>query len=434
MTKGPRRVTEPQAAFLLLSDLEVLYGGAAGGGKSEALLLGALQYVDVPDYAALIVRRTYADLALPGAIMDRAKDWLVPHPDVRWNEDRKTFTFPSGSTITFGHLEGPLDRYRYQSSEFQYVGCDEVTQLRESDYLYLFSRLRRLAEMPVPVRMRTATNPGGPGHEWVKQRFLVEGSGTGRIFIPARLDDNPYLDQASYLLSLDQLDPITRARLRWGDWGARPPGEMFQRGWFAERVLDERPSEATWIRRWDLAATERRRVGDDPDFTAGVLMGRTPDRDVTVADVVRRQGTPGDVERLVKATAEADGRAVHIRMEQEPGSAGKTVIDHYAKVLMGYDFRGVPSTGSKAARAAPLASYAQAGHVYLVRGAWLSDFLSELEAFPQDAVHDDQVDAASGAFADLSHTYEPGSGEVAPATRLANPYHADRRSILGGQR
>lgn len=431
---GPHRVTDHQAAFLLLTDIEALFGGAAGGGKSESLLMAALQYVDVPDYAALIIRLTYQDLMLPGAIMDRAKDWFRPHPDVRWSEDRKTFTFPSGATLTFGHLSDQEARYRYQSSEFQSIGCDELTQLRESDYRYLFSRLRRPEGMPVPLRMRSGTNPGGHGHEWVKQRFLIEGPGRGRIFVPARLDDNPYLDRVAYERSLAQLDPITRAQLRWGDWGARPPGEMFQREWFAERIVDERPADATWVRRWDLAATEKRRPGDDPDHTAGVLMGRTRDKDIYIADVVRKQGTPGDVEKLVRTTAEMDGRDVHVRMEQEPGSSGKTVIASYAKTLMGFDFRGIPSTGSKAARATPLASFAQAGHVYLVRGTWMSDFLSELEAFPQDAVHDDQVDAASGAFADLAVTYEPGSGEVAPQSRLANPYHADRRSILGHRR
>src|SRR5574340_387166 len=98
---GPWTPTPPQAAFLLLDGLEALYGGAAGGGKSDALLVAALQYVDVPGYAALLLRRTYPDLALPGAIMDRAKEWLGPHlaaGSVRWIETDKTFVFPSGAT------------------------------------------------------------------------------------------------------------------------------------------------------------------------------------------------------------------------------------------------------------------------------------------------------------------------------------------------
>src|SRR5665213_329968 len=98
-----------QAIFLGLDDRrEVLYGGAAGGGKSDALLMAALRYVDVPGYSALILRRTYADLALPDAIMARAKSWLIP--EVHWNDQRKVFTFPSGATLTFGFLDTAADK------------------------------------------------------------------------------------------------------------------------------------------------------------------------------------------------------------------------------------------------------------------------------------------------------------------------------------
>ena len=125
----PHRPTDQQLTFLATGVLlgsqypdeasEVLYGGAAGGGKSDALLMGALQYVDVPGYAALILRRTYADLALPGAIMARSKEWLKTTP-ARWNNNDKTWTFPSGATLTFGYLQHADDVYRYQSAEFQY--------------------------------------------------------------------------------------------------------------------------------------------------------------------------------------------------------------------------------------------------------------------------------------------------------------------------
>ena len=100
----PQAATPKQSAFLLLPHLEALYGGQAGGGKSSALLMAALQYVDVPGYAALLLRRTYADLSLPGALMDRAADWLQP-TDAHWNDTAKTWTFPSGATVTFGYLE-----------------------------------------------------------------------------------------------------------------------------------------------------------------------------------------------------------------------------------------------------------------------------------------------------------------------------------------
>jgi hypothetical protein len=121
---------------------EVFYGGAGGGGKSQALWYAALQYVNNPGYAALILRRTYADLALAGALMDRSHEYLHGLP-ARWNGQTKTWTFPSGATVSFGYLESERDKYRYKSSEFQYVAFDELTEFEESQYTYLFTRLRR---------------------------------------------------------------------------------------------------------------------------------------------------------------------------------------------------------------------------------------------------------------------------------------------------
>lgn len=217
------QVSSPQGLFLLLDELEAFYGGAAGGGKSDALLAGALEYVDVPGYAALLLRRTYTDLALPGAIMSRSHEWLQrdelgglkPH----WSHERKTWTFPGGGSITFGYLANDTDVYRYQSAEFQYIGFDEATQFTEAQYTYMFSRLRRRRGVEVPIRMRLASNPGGVGHIWVKPRFITKRA-EGVVFIPAKVDDNPGLDVTEYRKSLDNLSPILQQQLLEGDWGA----------------------------------------------------------------------------------------------------------------------------------------------------------------------------------------------------------------------
>ena len=228
-----------QAAFLLLPHREAFYGGEPGGGKSDALLMGALQHVDVPDYAALLLRRTYTDLALPEALMDRAQGWLAGS-DAHWSEQRKTWTFPSGATLTFGYLENEKDKYRYQSAAFQYIGFDELSQFMESQYLYLFSRLRRLMGSDVPLRMRGGSNPPATSEgQWVKRRFILDRSGK-RPFIPAGLQDNPFIDRAEYLESLDYLDEATRRSLF--DWFATIEGLVFQN--FDEDNLTEEEPDA----------------------------------------------------------------------------------------------------------------------------------------------------------------------------------------------
>lgn len=374
-----------------MPNIEVLFGGSAGGGKSDALLMAALQYVDVPGYAAILFRRTYTDLALPGALMDRAHEWLQ-RTETRWSEKNKTWTFPSGATLSFGYLESERDKYRYQSAEFQFVGFDELTQFTETQYRYLFSRLRRLEGVKVPLRMRAASNPGGIGHEWVKQRYIIERP---HQFIPATLDDNPYIDRGEYIKSLLHLDPVTRQQLLNGDWSARQAGNKFRREWF--EIVDAAPADMQVVRYWDLAATEPK-PGRDPDWTAGALMGRDKDGTYYIMDIKRTRSRPAGVERLIRQTAELDDKPVTIYMEQEPGSSGVNTIDHYRRrILAGFTFYGVRVTGSKEVRANPVSSQAEAGNIKLVRGPWINDFLDEVEVFPH-GVHDDQVDAVSGAF------------------------------------
>lgn len=397
----PHEPTPKQAEFLLDMRKESLYGGAAGGGKSDALLMAALQFVDVPGYSAILFRRTFADLSLPGALMNRAHEWLseyVSSGEVRWVDKEKTFVFPSGATLTFGYMEHERHKYRYQGSEYQFVGFDELTQFTDSQYRYLFSRLRRLEGVKVPIRMRSATNPGGVGHEWVKQRFLEEGESKGRLFVPAKVDDNPYLDQEEYRESLMLLDPVTREQLLNGDWDAIPDGNKFKRSWF--EVVDKEPEGCRKVRYWDLAATEPK-PGKDPDWTVGALVGEK-DGVWYIIDIQRTRQTPKGVEELIRQTADIDGRGVDIWMEQEPGSSGVNTIDHYARrILRGYSFRGHKTTGSKEVRANPVSAAAEQGNVKLVRGPWINDFLDEIVAFPYGS-HDDQVDAVSGAIEVMS--------------------------------
>lgn len=391
----PHQPTPKQSAFLLLTCLEAFYGGAGGGGKSDALLMAALQYVDVPGYSALILRKSYSDLTLPGALLERSQRWLAG-TGAKWNGETKIWTFPSGAKLSFGYLESLTDVQRYQSAEFQMIAFDELTQFPEYSYRFLFSRLRRLEGSGIPIRMRSASNPGNIGHVWVQRRFIEEGPEHGRIFIPAKLVDNPFLDADEYNKSLAELDVVTRAQIQEGDWTIRAKGGLFQRQWF--QIASEAPAgpEVRRVRYWDLAATQAD-PGKDPDWTVGLKLAESNGQ-YWVEDVRRMRGTPLDVERLIQQCASMDGREVPIVIEQESGASGVSLIDHYQReVLRGFDVRSDKVNRAKVLRAGPASSAAQAGNISLVKGSWLTAFLDELDAFPQGA-HDDQVDTLSGAL------------------------------------
>lgn len=407
-----------QKIFLRYEGKECLYGGRAGGGKSDALLMAALQYVDVPHYAAIIFRNTYSDLSLPGAIMDRSHDWLDECDEARWNNGKATWSFKSGATLTFGYLDKPDDHLRYKGAEFQYVGFDEVTEIREQHYKYLFSRLRKpsgLAQMAlskVPIRMRAASNPAP---NWVRRRFIEEGKKAGRLYIPAGVEDNPFLNKEEYEESLKELDPVDRARLEKGDWWAEEAGAKFLRENF-QVISPEEVDETAFmnqVRYWDLASTEVSPSNQDPDWTAGALVSIT-DGYLIIHDMKHFRKGPAGVEREILRTAYEDGPFVKIRMEQEGGATGKMTIDHFARhVLLGYDFDGHPATKNKEARIDRWAPMVRRKQVLLVRGDWIRQFMDEAVAFgAASEIHDDQLDAVSGAFEMLTGLGEKRKSKV----------------------
>ena len=396
----PHRPTPKQwVALSLMLRRELLFGGAAGGGKSDYLLMAALQFIDQPGYSAILFRRTFPQLAAPeDGLLARAQAWLAPDPrfegidsvagmPTRWH-------FRGGGTLTFAHMQREADKYNHQGPSYQYIGWDELTQFTGSQYRYLMSRLRRLEGSRVPLRVRAASNPGGEGHDWVRERF-VQGP---QAYLPSLLSDNPYLDADDYRLSLAELHPFERAQLERGDWDARPPGSRFKREWF--QVIESPPAGLRLVRRWDLAATEPK-AGRDPDWTVGTLMGRKDGRFV-ILDVQRFRGSPATVDARLLQTAQMDGRGVPIRIEQEPGSSGKIAAAHFTRLLAGFNVRSETVTGDKVTRSNPLASQAEAGNVDLVAAPWVEDWLREHEMFSASCPHDDQVDSASGALHNLT--------------------------------
>lgn len=441
----PHMPTARQAAFLLLECLEAFYGGAGGGGKSDSLLMAALQYADVPGYNALIIRRNLSDLALPNALMDRAHAWLRNRRDAHWNENKKQWIFASGATLTFGFLEGQRDADRYASAEFHFIGVDELTQFAEKQYLDLFARLRKagcvrcdldkkyfdhrtvihlrqrkrctvclelereqhrksggkpvhLEAAHIPLRMRSASNPGNAGHDWVKRRFVarVGASAGSRIFIPARLDDNPHINRDDYVRSLLNLDPVTRARILNGDWEARSMRGVLKREWF--EIVDAIPADLSLVRYWDTAYQKK----ETSDYTVGLKYGMSREGIGFILHIARTKSTPHEVESFIANIAAQDSRSIRIVLQQEPGSGSALWIDSMRRgMLLGYPVESDSVRGSKFERSQPFRAAAEAGNVKILRGAWNDVFLDECEQFSpneREYEHDDQIDAACGAF------------------------------------
>lgn len=411
----PHTPTPKQTAFLLLDNKEAFYGGAAGGGKSDALLMAGLQYVDVPGYAGIIFRKSYADLTKPGALIDRSHEWLGKFPeDCRWVDKEKKWEFFSKakgykeviSILQFGYMENYNDRLNYQGGEYQFIGFDELTHFGLDNYLYLFSRLRRLKNTYIPLRVRGASNPPDDDQGmWVKKRFIDEGVKHNRIFIPAGLDDNPYLDRAEYEESLNVLDPVLRKRLRDGDWQITRKGNMFKREWF--QVVDVLPPNRKRLRWWDMAATDeeaskKKNKSGEPDFTVGFLLSEY-DGIFYIEDIVHERLAPAGTEQLQKNTAISDGYSTVIREEQEPGSAGIGVTDNKKRHLfMGYNYDAIKSTGNKAQRASLASAAAEHGLIKIYKNCRnIEEFYLEAEIFP-GGIHDDMVDGLSGSYNILS--------------------------------
>lgn len=365
--------------------------------------MGALQYVDQPDYAALILRKSYADLALPGAIMDRSFDWLGGTA-ARWDDTEKTWTFPSGATVTFGYLASKRDRYRYQSSEFQTISFDELTQFEERDYRYLFSRLRRKEGSDVPLRMRAASNPGDIGHEWVFDRFLVRGWSEGRAFIPAKLSDNPYLDQAEYIASLAELDPITRQQLLDGIWITDQTTACFLRAWWAGKnryAIDDAGIKNRCVGRWiswDTGFKDK----EDSAYTACVVGEMTPDYRLVIREVYRAKLIFPELVDAIRAKAEhyaRDGRLKGVIIEDRASgiSAYQTLTSQADSWLASLIIPFSPTT-SKEQRAAQAGVWCHENCVLFPhpdeRVPWLYDFEQELWRFP-GSEYMDQTDAFS---------------------------------------
>ena len=243
-----------QEAFLQLPDtiFEALYGGAAGGGKSEALLLLpiARKFYENPRFKGIIFRRTFPELE--AEVILRSREWY-PSTGAVYTQDKKRWTFPSGATMNFGHVENVDDKHKYDSAEYNYMGFDELTSFTEEIYVYLTLTRCRTSDSSLPSIVRSGTNPGNIGHAWVKKRFIDvvppnvvqkdKRTGMMRIFIPSRVEDNPHIDPV-YKNRLAALPEHERRAKLEGEWDSFE-GQVFG-DWRTEHLPGE-PDNAVHV-------------------------------------------------------------------------------------------------------------------------------------------------------------------------------------------
>lgn len=428
------KLTKKQIVFLLLQGEEAFYGGAAGGAKTAALIQAALQYVDVPGYNAILMRDTYANMIKPDGLIEQTHKFLAG-TDAKWCAEKKSYVFPTGgapATLSFGYMDGPMDHFKYQGPAYQYVGIDEVVGIRENQYLYMFSRTRKLSSHGyLPLRMRSASNP--PAREqqargaWVKQRFIdLETKEDNVPYVRAKVKDNPYLDEVTYNKSLEKLDPVTREQLKNGDWDVSAEGRYMRKEDFI--IVQSIPDNVIrWCSFWDMAATEPLTPSHDPDYTCHCFMGMTADKKFIIANMLRFRKSPAETDRIFLSTVKNGGRSfmgapIAIRQEQEGGSSGKIVIEHYKKELLGWDFKGQPTgRNSKFQRSTPFMNAVGDRRVMILADCCNSmdrhnpytvkKFIANQELYP-DGPHDDDTDAPSGAYTELTTKASPRIREV----------------------
>jgi predicted phage terminase large subunit-like protein len=458
ITLGPQ--PGPQTKFLSTTADIAIYGGAAGGGKTFALLLEPTRNYSLKGFEGVIFRRTTPQITFPGGLWDASQEIYRPLGMIP-RENTLDWYKINGMAMKFAHLESEGDKYNWQGGQIAYLGFDELTHFTKSQFFYLISRNR--STTGVRGRVRATCNPDADS--WVAEFLqwwwnpdtgypiperdgvlrwcarvgddLVWGNSKEELsrdhgpdvgthaksvtFIKSDVHDNKILleKDPGYLSNLMLQDRVERARLLDGNWLIKKgSGTYFQRSDF--EIIPTMPStgQLAKIRYWDRAATKPSVTSPNPDWTVGTKMTKMENGLFIIEHVERFRDGPLGNQKVIKNTASADGYFPAIGIEQDPGAAGVSEAHAYTILLQGYNVLLYPVHKNKELRATPYSAQVQAGNVKLLRGPWNEAFLTEHAAFPPDkkkatrkkdgaddeptAGKDDQVDSASGAFNHLT--------------------------------
>lgn len=438
----------PQEDFLASSADIVIYGGAAGGGKSWGLLMEPLRHVTTNgEFAALFLRRTTVQIRNPGGLWDESRKlYSLIGGDSR--EQDLMWKWKVGGKIKMSHLEYESSVLDWQGAQIPLIMFDELTHFTEYQFFYMLTRNRSMCG--VKPYIRATCNPDA--ESWVakfiawwigedglpikarsgvlryfvrigeeiywgdSRQELIDKYGKPELpddhddqvrpksltFIPAALSDNKKLMAADpdYKANLMAQSRVERERLLGGNWKVvKGNGMYFKRG--DVRVIKEMPPKTEIekiVRGWDLAATEVSESAKDPDWTAGVKLAKLKNGRYVVMHVAHERIRSADVRKLIKNLASSDGISCKIGLVQDPGQAGKEQAESYVAHLAGWLTDVERASGDKETNADPVAAQWQNGNVDVLEGPWNDAFFSELEAFGTGTAHDDQVDALSRAF------------------------------------
>lgn len=437
---------EGKQTDLLQSEADiVIYGGAAGSGKTYGVLLEAGRGIGVENYGAVIFRKSITQIEKEGGLWDTAMK-IYPRMFGKPNANSKLFKWDRfKSKISFAYLARDADLVDWQGTQIPLIIFDELTHFTKKMFFYMLSRNRSVCG--VKPYMRATCNPDPDS--WVRLFIdwwigedgyaIEERSGIVRwfvhqndeihwfdtqedadkafppvapmyaskaksfTFIAANVFDNKILlrDDPDYLTNLEALPAVDRERLLKGNWNIRAgAGDYFSRATF--EVVDALPKMKYIVRCWDLAATPVSETNPDPDWTVGMKAGIDSEGIIYIIDIKRVRMSAVKVKQLFMNTTKQDSVKVAVRIPQDAGSAGKAVAADYIKAVAGYNVKALPVSGSKEVRARPASAQAGIGNIKVARGDWNEEFFKELEGFPL-AGHDDMVDTLSDCVEELTN-------------------------------